>query len=84
MDNKILNTIFKRHDELSHVVVFGDTEEERKMAYTKYVALRELITDIKDNAIPKTKKKKFRDAMEAHYASIANGIFYKRGLNFND
>jgi hypothetical protein len=77
----ILNTIFEHHDNLSRDAVFADTAKERQQAFTKAEGIRELIWAIKDTVKPK-EQDRFTEAIEAHFAAIGKGIFYKRNLDF--
>ncbi len=84
MDNKIINEIIKHHDELSKMSVFGDTAKDRQTAFTKAVAIRELITSIRDNVIAENQKDKFEEALTTHFESMGKGLFYKRKVAFNE
>ncbi len=80
--NKVLNTLFEFHDELSLDVVFNPEEESRRESFTKAEALRELIRRI-TNTMPEDSKARVRfiEAVEAHEQAHAKGLFYRRNIN---
>jgi len=79
---KVLDEIFKYHDELSHAAVFMDDDESRQISFTKAEALREVIEQIKDS-MPTNEKERFAEMIEGHYSSFSKGIFYKRRLDLD-
>lgn len=80
---KVLDEIFKYHDELSHAAVFLDNEKDRRTQFIKAEAIRELVEQIKDNTSTNDKKR-FTEMIEEHYASLSKGIFYKRRLDLEE
>ena len=76
--NKVLNEIFKLHDEYSFDCVFNESDIVRCKAFEKAEALRELIQKIEESITDEGQQKIFKEAKLAHYKAQSQGIFYKR------
>ena len=80
---KILDELFKFHDELSLEAVFNDNDIQRQTAFTKAESIREALERIKD-AFERKEQDQYTEAVREHYKSFGKGLFYNRRLTFKE